>query len=189
MQFDIKNLEIPEVQLIQAKSFPDQRGTFLELYKRSTFKSLGIHDAFLQDNYSCSARGVIRGMHYQLHPSAQAKLVTVLRGEIFDVALDMRAGAPTYGKWVSSKLTDKDHAFIYVPVGFAHGFQALSKWADVVYKVSEEYSPEMERGVAWNDPAVNIPWPIQEALLSPKDLNLPALADAESNYAYRNTSS
>jgi dTDP-4-dehydrorhamnose 3,5-epimerase len=186
--FEISKLEIPEVLLIHANAFPDQRGTFVELYKRSTFKALGIEDEFLQDNYSCSARGVIRGMHYQMHPKAQAKLVTVIRGEIYDVALDMRTGSPTYGKWVGVELSAKEHGLIYVPVGFAHGFQVLSEQAEVVYKVSQEYSPELERGVAWNDPALDIPWPIQEAILSPRDLKLPLLADAESNVEYQDSS-
>jgi dTDP-4-dehydrorhamnose 3,5-epimerase len=186
--FEVSKLDIPEVRLIHARAFPDQRGAFTELYKRSSFYDLGIEAEFLQDNLSRSVRGVIRGMHYQLHPKAQAKLVTVIQGEIYDVALDVRAGSPTFGRWVAIKLSAKENSLIYVPVGFAHGFQVLSEHAEVVYKVSQEYSPELERGIAWNDPSLNIPWPLQEAILSPKDMKLPRLIDAESNFTYEGPS-
>ena len=181
MPFTFKNLDIPEVILIEAQSFPDDRGFFLESFKESIFNSNGINTKFVQDNYSHSIKGVLRGLHYQKNPQAQAKLVIALRGEIFDVAVDIRKDSPTYGKWVGEILSEKNHKLLYIPEGFAHGFCALSE-ADVLYKVNQEYSPEHDRGIIWNDPEINIIWPVDNSIVSEKDSILPILKNADNNF-------
>ena len=184
MTFRFSRLEIPDVILVQASSQKDDRGFFRETYKQSEFAANGIPLAFVQDNHSRSARGVIRGLHYQKQPKAQGKLVIVTRGEIFDVAVDIRKGSPTYGRWLSQILSVDNGDMLYVPPGFAHGFCALSDQADVTYKVTTEYAPELDRGIVWNDPAVGIEWRIREPILSPKDASLPFLQDADNNFVY-----
>ena len=184
MAFKFQRLEIPDVILIEAQAFEDGRGLFVERYKRSIFSANGIDDTFVQDNYSHSLRGVLRGLHYQKHPKAQAKLVTVLKGEIFDVAVDIRRGSPTYSRWVGETLSAKDCRLLYIPVGFAHGFCVLSEEADVLYKVTAEYAPEMDRGVIWDDPEIGIRWPINDPTVSPKDAELPPLHLADNNFRY-----
>jgi dTDP-4-dehydrorhamnose 3,5-epimerase len=184
MAFTFQQLEIPEVILIEAQALADGRGFFVERYKRSDFSANGIDDTFVQDNYSHSLRGVLRGLHYQKHPKAQAKLVTVLKGEIFDVAVDIRRGSPTYGRWVGKTLAAKDCHLLYIPVGFAHGFCVLSEQADVLYKVTEEYAPELDRGVIWNDPDIGIRWPIDAPKISLKDAKLPSLESSGSDFLY-----
>src|SRR5579872_2433036 len=145
-------MSIPEVILVEPKAFPDQRGFFMESFQESAFEANGIRTKFVQDNYSHSINGVIRGLHYQKDPKAQAKLVMPIRGEIFDVAVDIRKGSPTYGKWVGEILSEQNHRLLYVPEGFAHGFYVTSDEADVLYKVNQDYSAEHERGIMWNDP-------------------------------------
>ena len=184
MTFRFSRLEIPDVILVQASSQKDDRGFFRETYKQSEFSANGISLAFVQDNHSRSVRGVIRGLHYQKQPKAQGKLVIVTRGEIFDVAVDIRKGSPTYGRWLSQILSVDNGKMLYVPPGFAHGFCALSDQADVTYKVTTEYAPELDRGIVWNDPAVGIEWRIREPILSPKDASLPFLQDADNNFVY-----
>ena len=184
MPFNFKKLEIPDLILVSPKSFEDERGFFLENYKESEFNSNGIHSKFVQDNFSHSVKGVLRGLHYQKNPKAQAKLVTVFRGKIFDVAVDIRKDSPTCGKWVGEILSENNHKLLYVPIGFAHGFCVLSKEADVLYKVNNEYSPENERGIIWNDPDVGITWTIDKPLLHEKDQQLPLLKDADNNFVY-----
>jgi len=184
MPFRFERLEIPDVILIEAKAFEDARGFFMEIYKRSEFEANGIPHGFVQDNHSHSVHGVLRGLHYQKHPKAQGKLVFVIRGEIFDVAVDIRQGSPTYGRWVSVTLSAKNRRMLYVPVGFAHGFCVLSEEADVVYKVTSEYAPELDRGIVWNDPELSIRWPIQQPILSPKDAQLPLLREADNDFIY-----
>ena len=147
MPFSFKKLEIPEVILIEAKSFSDHRGFFLESFKESEFTSNQINTRFVQDNVSHSTKGVLRGLHYQKNPKAQAKLVTVIRGKIFDVAVDIRIGSPTFGKWVGEILSSENHKSLFIPKGFAHGFCVTSDEADVLYKVDQEYSAETERGI------------------------------------------
>lgn len=154
----------------------------MESFKESSFISNGIKTRFVQDNFSHSAKGVIRGLHYQKNPKAQAKLVTALRGEIFDVAVDIRKNSLTYGKWVGEILSEKNHKLLYLPEGFAHGFCVLSNEADVLYKVNQEYSPEHEKGIIWNDPQINISWPIDNPILIEKDLQLPLLKNADNNF-------
>lgn len=184
MPFKFKILEIPDVILIEAQSFSDERGFFMEGFKKSSFAENGIETQFVQDNYSHSTKGVIRGLHYQKNPKAQAKLMMALRGEIFDVAVDIRKGSPTYGKWTSAILSEKNHNLLYAPEGFAHGFYVLSDEADILYKVSSEYSPEHERGILWNDPNISIRWPIDNPSIIPKDLQLPTLQNADNNFEY-----
>ena len=170
--------------LVQTTSFQDSRGFFIESFKKSVFTENGINTKFVQDNFSHSKNGVLRGLHYQKHPKAQAKLVTVLRGKIFDVAVDIRKNSPTFGKWVGETLSDKNHKLLYIPEGFAHGFCVLSNDADVFYKVNQEYSPEHERGIIWNDPYINIKCPINNAILNKKDSKLPLLKNAENDFVY-----
>ena len=184
MPFTFKKLEIPEVILVTPKSFPDERGFFLESYKESEFTSNGIKTIFVQDNLSHSVKGVLRGLHYQKNPKAQAKLVIALRGEIFDVAVDIRKNSPTYGKWVGEILSESNHNSLYIPEGFAHGFCILSEEADVLYKVSQEYSPEDEKGIIWNDTEINITWPIDKPIIQEKDSKLPDLKNADNNFIY-----
>lgn len=184
MPFRFQQLEIPDVVLIEPQAVEDQRGFFTETYRHSTFAANGIRDIFVQDNYSHSVRGVLRGLHYQRHPRAQAKLVMVPTGEIFDVAVDLRQGSPTFGRWVSAALSGKNRRMLYVPVGFAHGFCVLSEEADVTYKVTAEYAAEHEGGIIWNDPTLSIRWPINDPFLSEKDARLPRLAEGEHGFLY-----
>ncbi|MDH3203052.1 MAG: dTDP-4-dehydrorhamnose 3,5-epimerase [Nitrosopumilus sp.] len=185
MPFKFKKLEIPEVILVEAKSFPDERGIFLEGFKESDFLANGINTKFVQDNISHSFKDVLRGLHYQKNPKAQAKLVTAITGEIVDIAVDIRQGSPTFGKWVSEILSDKNHKSLYIPEGFAHGFCVISNEADVIYKVNKEYSSENERGIIWNDPFLAIEWPIDNPILAKKDLELPSLNNIDNNFSYK----
>ncbi len=182
MPFRFQKLEIPEILLIEARIFDDDRGYFLESYKHSDFAANGVTQAFVQDNISHSTRGVLRGLHFQNHPQAQGKLVTVLQGRIFDVAVDIRRGSPTYGQWVGVELAAEDFRMLWVPVGFAHGFCVLSHEATVAYKVTEEYAPELDRGILWNDPDIGIRWPIANPILSQKDAQLPLLRESDHNF-------
>ncbi len=161
--------------LITPRLFPDERGFFLEFYKKSEFVANGITVDFVQDNHSKSTRGVLRGMHYQLPPFAQGKLVRVLQGSIYDVVIDIRAESPAFGKWEGHYLDDQNRNMLYVPGGFAHGFLVMSETAEVEYKVTAEYSKEHERGIIWNDPQVGIDWPITNPILSDKDIKLPGV--------------
>ena len=179
MPFSFKRLSIPDIMLVEPQSFPDDRGFFFESFKESEFLSGGIDKKFVQDNFSHSIRGVIRGLHFQKTPKAQAKLVSVLKGEIFDVAVDIRKNSPTYGKWVSEILSENNHKLLYIPEGFAHGFCVLSEEADVLYKVSNEYSPEHEDGIIWNDPKLNIDWPISKPIVSSNDSKLQLFENLE----------
>lgn len=184
MSFDFKKLAIPDVVLITPKVFADARGFFMQNYQYSVFAENGISDRFVQDNLSHSVKGVLRGLHYQKNPEAQAKLVTVISGEIFDVAVDMRKDSPSYGKWVGEYLSSENKKSLYIPRGFAHGFCVLSDEVYFTYKVSAEYAPAEDRGVLWNDSTINIAWPkeIENPILSDKDLNQPLLKDADSNF-------
>ncbi|MCD6155401.1 MAG: dTDP-4-dehydrorhamnose 3,5-epimerase, partial [Candidatus Verstraetearchaeota archaeon] len=178
MPFQFKRLEIPEVILIEPKVFQDERGFFMETYKYSDFAAFGIAERFVQDNHSRSVKGVLRGLHYQNPPHAQGKLIRVVVGEIFDVAVDIRKGSPTYGKWVGVKLSAENRRMLYIPPGFAHGFCVLSDVAEVVYKVTAEYAPECEAGIIWNDPGIGIEWPIKHPIISSKDAQWPTLREA-----------
>jgi len=169
MPFTFTKLEIPDVVLIEPKVFEDERGFFMETYKESEFFKFGIRKKFIQENHSKSKKGVLRGLHYQKPPKAQAKIVRCILGEIFDVAVDIRRNSPTYGKWVGEVLSAENKKQLYIPEGFAHGFCVLSREAEIVYKCNREYSPENERGIAWNDPVINIKWPVKRPIVSKKD--------------------
>lgn len=180
MAFEFKKLSIPDVILVEPKVFDDERGFFLESYKKSEFFANGIDVEFNQDNHSKSTKGVLRGLHYQLPPKAQAKLVRCIQGEIFDVAVDIRKNSPTFGKWVGEKLSAENKKMLFVPEGFAHGFVVLSETAELLYKASNEYSKEHDRGILWNDKDIAIDWGIDfEPILSDKDKNQPLLKDIE----------
>jgi len=184
MPFNFKRLEIPDVILVEAKAFSDERGFFMESFKESIFKENGINAKFVQDNFSHSLKGVLRGLHYQKEPKAQAKLVTALRGEIFDVGVDIRKGSPTYGKWVGEILSEQNHRLLLIPKGFAHGFLVLSDEADVLYKVDNEYSPENEKGILWDDPDVGIKWPMDNPIVKEIDAKQPLLKDADNDFEF-----
>lgn len=174
--------EIPAVLEITPKKFGDHRGFFSEVFKRDAMREAGVEIEFVQDNHSMSqAVGVVRGLHYQRPPFAQAKLVRVVRGAIFDVAVDIRKGSPTFGQHVSRILSAENWKQLLVPAGFAHGFATLEPDTEVLYKVDAPYAPEHEGGILWNDPALGIDWPVteSEATLSEKDTVYPVLANAE----------
>ncbi len=179
MPFIFTPTKIPDVILVSPRVFPDSRGYFLETWKYSDFKANGIKDDFVQENVSYSTQGVVRGLHYQIPPSAQGKLVSCIQGSIMDIAVDIRLRSPTFKEWVAQELTGENREMLYIPPGFAHGFYTQSETALVVYKVTAEYAPDLERGIIWNDPALNIDWQTQDAILSEKDAILPLLENAE----------
>lgn len=177
----VTDLEIPDVKLITPKKFGDPRGFFSEVFNQATLREAGIVHDWVQDNHSLSVSpGVVRALHYQLPPMAQAKLVRVVRGRILDVAVDIRRSSATFGKHVAVELSADNWLQMYVPAGFAHGFVTLEANTEVVYKVSSLYSPPHERGIIWNDPALGIPWGIspEAATLSDRDTRHPTLANA-----------
>ncbi|MCD7977354.1 MAG: dTDP-4-dehydrorhamnose 3,5-epimerase [Tannerellaceae bacterium] len=176
---------IPGVWIIEPQVFPDSRGYFMEAYKQAIFEQHIGKINFIQDNESRSSKGVLRGLHYQLAPFAQSKLVRVIQGSVLDVAVDIRRGSPTFGQYVAVKLSAENKKQLFIPQGFAHGFQVLSETAVFTYKVDNPYSPAHERGIRYNDPAIHIQWhtsPQETLLLSDKDTNAPLLKDAEINF-------
>ena len=161
--------EIPDVVVLEPRIFSDSRGFFVETYNERSFAAMGIAERFVQDNQSYSKQGVLRGLHFQVE-QAQGKLVRVVAGEVFDVAVDLRRGSTTFGKWTGAQLSSTNHQMIWIPKGFAHGFYALSETAEVAYKVTDFYAPQHERTLLWNDPDVSIQWPFKgEPILSGKD--------------------
>jgi dTDP-4-dehydrorhamnose 3,5-epimerase len=178
MGFRFTDLEIPGVVLVETDAFQDDRGAFLETYRDSVFRRQGF-PRFVQDNRSHSRQGVLRGIHYQLPPYAQGKLVGAVSGRILDVAVDLRRDQPTYRQWLAVELSDANHRLLYVPEGFGHAFLVLSDHAIVAYKVTAEYAPAADRGIRWDDPAIGIAWPMASPELSPKDQRHPTLGDAE----------
>jgi len=175
---------IPEVIKVTTDFYRDPRGLFCELYRSPEFKHAGIEHALMQTDYSVSLKNVIRGLHYQLNPMAQAKIVSVVAGVIFDVAVDLRKGAPTYGRWTAVELKPDDACMLFIPEGFAHGFCTLSDEARIIYHCSQVYSKEHERGIRWDDPQIGIQWPVDKPLLSKKDAQLPLLAKTENNFVF-----
>jgi dTDP-4-dehydrorhamnose 3,5-epimerase len=166
--------------------FRDERGFFLETFHRTKFAELGITDHFVQDNHSCSVKGTLRGLHYQLqHP--QAKLCRVVEGEALDVAVDIRFDSPNFGKWTSVLLSAKEQNQIYIPIGFAHGFLALTDTVQFLYKCSDFYDPADERGILWNDPDLNISWGVEAPIVSVKDAKLPTLAQVPREFLPRDS--
>jgi dTDP-4-dehydrorhamnose 3,5-epimerase len=171
-------LEIPGVFLIEPKIFEDERGFFYESYREQMFARYGIQTHFIQENMSFSKKGILRGLHFQAEPKAQAKLVTVLQGEVFDVAVDLRKGSKTFGKHVSALLSGKNRKLFFVPPGFAHGFLALEE-TKFLYKVDQYYAPASERGILWNDPVLGIPWPKLDCdyILAERDQRYPTFQE------------
>ncbi|EBP0011221.1 dTDP-4-dehydrorhamnose 3,5-epimerase [Salmonella enterica] len=169
--------EIPDVLIFEPKVFSDERGFFMEIFNQKVFEeAVGRKIEFVQDNHSKSTKGVLRGLHYQVEPYAQGKLVRCIAGEVFDVAVDIRKDSETFGKWVGVNISSENKRQLWIPEGFAHGFLVLSEEAEFVYKTSNFYNPESDRGVAWNDPDIGINWPlINNPLLSNKDSKQPFL--------------
>lgn len=177
---EIIELSIPDVKLIKPRFFRDERGFFLQSYHERQYREAGIGASFVQDNRSRSVLGVVRGLHYQLQ-HAQDKLVSVVRGKVFDVAVDIRKGSPTFGQWVGEILSDENHFQLFIPKGFAHGFVALDDEVDLLYKCSDFYAPGDEYGILWSDPDIGINWPVSDPILSPKDQQLPLLSAIPEN--------
>jgi len=182
MPFKFEKLSIPDVIFIEAKKFEDQRGFFAELYHCGPFGAAQINEPIKQINFSKSQKGVLRGLHYQLNPFAQGKIVRVVSGKIFDVAVDIRKDSATYGKWVGVELSSDSFNMLYIPKGFAHGFEVLSENAEFEYFCTEIYSQPHERGIIYNDPDINIKWKTENPIISEKDLKNPPLKTAEINF-------
>lgn len=183
MGFKFEPLKIPGLILISSDCYSDDRGFFQESYRRDAFRKVDIPD-FVQDNRARSCLNVLRGLHYQLNPSAQGKLVQCVHGCVFDVAVDIRVGSPTYGNWFGVELSAENHQMIYVPEGFAHGYCALTPGAEVMYKTTRYWSPQHERAIRWNDPQIGVQWPVSTPIISEKDLAAPFLASADINFVY-----
>ena len=177
MPFEFQRTKIPDVFLIKPLVFEDERGFFMENYKKSDFRKAGIDVDFNQSNHSKSTYGVIRGLHFQLEPYAQSKLIRCIKGKIFDVAVDIRKDSEYYGQHISIELTEENKKLLFIPKGFAHGFQVLSEEAEIEYLVDNEYAPDYESGIIWNDPEINIDWPERSNHLSKKDSNLKFFSD------------
>ncbi len=177
---------IPGLLVIEPRVFADERGYFFESFNESRFAGAGLITDFVQDNESKSHRGVVRGLHYQLAPYAQTKLIRVVRGTVYDVAVDLRIGSPTFGQWYGLEVSASKKNQLYIPKGFAHGFSVLSDYAIFSYKCDALYNPAADRGIRFDDPALNIDWklPMEEAVISGKDLVHPFLADAEINFKF-----
>lgn len=182
----IINTSLKGVLIIEPTVYGDNRGWFMETYNDRFLKQKGLNYHFVQDNHSYSAKkGTIRGLHYQLNPKAQTKLIRCTKGAIYDVAVDIRKGSPTYGKWFGIELSEENKKQLLIPKGFAHGFLTLTDDVEVQYKVDEFYSPKNDRGIIWNDPEINIHWPLTvQPILSEKDQNAPLLRNAENNFIY-----
>lgn len=183
---ETQTFSIPGLLLIIPEVFRDERGEFLETYKRERYQELGLPD-FIQDNFSRSKKGVIRGLHYQIPPYAQGKLVQVFMGKVLDVAVDIRLGSPTYGQFVSVELSAENHQQFWIPTGFAHGFIALEDDTLFSYKCSGLYSPEHERGIRFDDPTIGIDWRGEKPIVSLKDLALPFLKDMGHDFVFKET--
>ena len=183
---DVEKTRIEGAIVLTPKVFGDNRGWFMESYSKRTLAEVGITDDFIQDNRSFSAeKGTLRGLHYQTEPMAQAKLITCLKGEILDVAVDIRQGSPTYMKWVAVKLTEENKKMFYIPAGCLHGFVTLTDNVEVMYKVNNFYSPENDRSVRFDDPAIGVDWGVTNPVLSQKDLNAPLLSDSDVKFNYK----
>jgi dTDP-4-dehydrorhamnose 3,5-epimerase len=183
MAFRFTPLALPGLVLIEETRYRDERGFFAETFRESAFRAAGITQPFVQDNHSRSTRGVLRGLHYQLPPKAQGKLIRVVQGEVFDVAVDLRRGSSGYGRWAGTRLSGEDGKMLWIPSGFAHGYLVLSETVDLTYKVTAEFDAALDRGICWDDPAIGVRWPTDAPILSPKDQALPSLAEAENPFA------
>ena len=182
MPFQFEQTKLPGVVVITPRVFEDYRGSFLEVYQRSEFEAAGISVDFVQENQSRSIECTLRGLHFQNEPAAQAKLIRVNRGEVFDVSVDIRRDSPTFGQWVGLHLSEKNGMMLFLPRWCAHGFCVLSDEAEILYKVTAEYAPELEGGVLWNDPDLGIDWPIRDPTLSERDRKWPLLRELESSF-------
>lgn len=178
MPFSFEKTPLDGVLIVRPRVFDDERGFFFESYKSSEFAAAGMDQVFVQDNHSRSDRGVLRGLHMQMPPHAQAKLVRVTRGSVWDVAVDLRRGSPTLGQWFGVELSETSHTMLFIPRGFAHGFVTLSDQAELQYKCDAEYDRASEFGIRWDDPDLAIAWPSSDVLVSQKDAALPHLRDA-----------
>lgn len=184
---DIQSTKLPEVKIITPRKFGDDRGFFSEVWNKQTLKTAGITEEFMQDNHAFSAeKGTVRGLHYQSSPKAQGKLVRVIRGAVMDVAVDIRVGSPTFGAHVAVELSAENWRQLWVPAGFAHGYCTLTSDVEFLYKVTNDYSPDHEQGIIWNDPALGINWEISvdQVHLSEKDIVLPTLANQPNLFEY-----
>lgn len=175
MTYEFVDTGLKEVIIVKPKVFYDNRGFFMETYTKSDFAKHGITIDFVQDNHSWSIRNTLRGLHYQKEPYAQAKLIRCISGEVLDVAVDIRKGSPTFGKYVKAVLSSDNKNMLSIPEGFAHGFLVLSDYAEIVYKVNREYYKDAESGIIWNDKDIGIDWPIEKPVVSDKDMALPTL--------------
>lgn len=182
MSFTFHPTRIPDVVRVRPTRHEDDRGSFMETYRRSAFAEAGIDVDLVQHNTARSRQGVLRGLHYQLPPAAQGKLVRAVRGRIFDVAVDLRRGSAHRGEWVGVTLDAGEGDLLWVPPGFAHGYCVLSAEAEVAYGVTAEYAPHLDRGIRWDDPELGIDWPVDEPILSEKDRALPPFAEAETPF-------
>ena len=176
--------EIPGVLVAETGIFRDHRGFFTETYSRKVWEDAGFKESFVQDNLSMSAKGTLRGMHYQLNPHGMGKLVRAVSGSVFDAAVDLREGSPTFGKWVGRTLSAENGLALWVPIGFAHGFVALEDDTLVSYKCTGMHTPEAERSLLYDDPDVRIAWPLEPTIISTKDAAAPSLKDAEYNFTF-----
>jgi dTDP-4-dehydrorhamnose 3,5-epimerase len=188
---NVERFEIPDLMLIESCAFEDERGFFTETYSKKKFSEIGIDADFVQDNMSRSKKGVVRGLHFQRPPHAQDKLVRVIQGTVMDVAVDLRVGSPTYGKYQAVILSESNRKILFIPKGFAHGFITLSEFADFEYKASDFYHPETEGGIIWNDPDIAIDWHadslahgIPNLIIGAKDQMLPSIKNTESIFIY-----
>ncbi|MFA6654031.1 MAG: dTDP-4-dehydrorhamnose 3,5-epimerase [Candidatus Delongbacteria bacterium] len=186
MSLNIIESGIEGLKVFQTKIYRDERGCFYEVFSSQKFEDAGINDRFFQDNISRSKKGVLRGLHYQLEPKAQSKLLTVISGKIIDAAVDLRAGSPTFGKHFKVELSSDDGKMIYIPKGFAHGFLSLSDDTVIMYKCGEQYSPGHERGIRFNDPELGIDWiyPDGEMIVAERDRQFPIFREAEMNFKF-----
>ncbi len=176
--------ELPGVYVVETPIFRDDRGFFLEAYSERTWEVGGLSERFVQDNLSVSACGTLRGLHYQLNPHGTGKLVRVISGSVFDVAVDLREGSPTFGRWVGQTLSDENHLAMWVPIGFAHGFLALENMTAVYYKCTHTYAPESERTISYKDPEIGIQWPVRPTLINSRDEAAPPLREAEHSFTF-----
>lgn len=182
---NIVKTNVEDVIIIEPKVFGDHRGWFTETYSKEKFKEHGVEIDFIQDNHSFSAqKGTLRGLHFQLNPKAQTKLVRCTKGKVLDVAVDLREGSPTYKKWIAVELTEENKKQLLIPKGFAHGFLTLTNDVEVQYKVDEYYSPENDRSIRYDDPEIGVAWGIEDPILSEKDLNAPMLEDCSINFKF-----
>lgn len=183
MAYTVTPYRLPGLLVLEGRSFPDERGFFMESFRDVDAAEAGL-PRLVQDNLSRSKKGVLRGLHYQIHPKPIGKLIRCVRGRIFDVAVDIRKGSPTYGKWAAIELSDEGNRMFWIPEGFAHGFYTLSDSADVMYKVSDTWEPAVDRGILWNDPEVGVAWPSKEPLVAAKDAAMPPLSRAENTFTF-----